>query len=80
MISIFSLNPLLPQQKQLLSVGIKESLILGIEVLHIGLREPTEETKDFMLHMGLYLELLQLITQEKKESDMFPFFLILFFR
>ncbi|MFX0151448.1 MAG: hypothetical protein ACFFAJ_11750, partial [Candidatus Hodarchaeota archaeon] len=38
---------------QLLTAAIKESKKIGMEVLHIGLREPTEEIKEFYSSYGL---------------------------
>ncbi|MHA2232021.1 MAG: hypothetical protein ACXAB4_06000 [Candidatus Hodarchaeales archaeon] len=38
---------------QLLTAGIRESKKLGMEVLHIGLQDPTEELKDFYSSYGL---------------------------
>jgi hypothetical protein len=38
---------------QLLTAGIKESKKLGMEILHIGLREPMEEIKEFYSSYGL---------------------------
>lgn len=38
---------------QLLAAGIRESKKLGMEVLHIGIRDPTEEIKGFYSSYGL---------------------------
>jgi hypothetical protein len=38
---------------QLLSAGIKESIKSGMEILHIGLREPSEELRAFFSSYGL---------------------------